>query len=102
MPRSQDDADTFLREAKASDPLRYAEIERQYPTNSPDDLFRHTHGISRRSLGSKAAVTSHVPPSQRRQFADDEWLSAQEAIRAGRRECDENEKYAKRLADEGM
>lgn len=104
MPRSQDDASQFLAEAKASNPLRYAEIERQYPINSPDDNFRHAHGVPRRRArhSDTEGTSSHVTPAQRRRFSDVEWAEAQEAIRRGRRECDENEKYARRLADESM
>lgn len=101
MPKRQDDAERFLAEASRQNPERYSEVVEQYPTNSPDDNYRHAHG-RRRVHRASGEVTTHVPKGQRRQFTDDEWAETQEAIRRGRAEWEEDYKYAKQLADEGM
>lgn len=98
-----DAADRFLKDAAEKDPSRWAEIEELYPVMSKYDHIRAKLGepISRRRK-RQGKQGGYVPKEKRRRLSDDEWEESRRAKARYLKEWEEDFRYAKELADEGM
>lgn len=97
------DADDFFLEKSKSDPERWEELESQFPTLTKHDYHRAAIGepISRKRK-REGPKGDYVPKSRRRRLNDDDWEDSRRAKAKYLREWEEDFKYAKELADEGM
>lgn len=96
------EADEFLAQAAKDDPERWSELEDSFPTLSKHDYRRIKNGEPN-SRNRKRRGSAGGPPRQKRKFLEtDEWEELRRARARYAREWEEDFKYAKELADEGM
>ena len=83
---SLDAAAEFLAKKKLEDPVRYAEVCKKYPVQSPHNQTRDRDGISPSVARRINGPSGGVPKAHKRTFSDAEWAEVQKASKAGRRE----------------
>ena len=99
---SKSKAEDFFSEQAGIDPERWEEIQEKYPVNSKYDEERFAIGEPPKRKRNRRGKLGGVPKKNRRYFDDDEWESMRRARAHYYKEWEEDFKYAKELADEGM
>jgi hypothetical protein len=99
------DADAFLENAKQTDPERYAELEKRYPTLTARDYLRSRLGktITRAKKERVTAEGDHpVVGKKRRWLEEQDWSDYQRNRKRYIEEWEDEYYRAKELADQGM
>lgn len=95
------EADEFLAKAAKDDPEKWSELEDAFPTLTKHDYKRIKNGEPN-SRNRKRKGPSGVSKPNRRYLESDEWEELRKARARYAREWEEDFRYAKELADEGM
>lgn len=99
---SRDKADEFLEEQSERNPDYWELLAEMYTVNTPYDEDRFDYGEPPKRRRNREGKKGGVPKSKKRNFSDKEWAETQEAKRKYYREWEEDFRYAKELADDGM